>query len=173
MLRSSLRGYSDEHILVKGTITVTNTAVQGQLNNGVNKEVIFKNRAPFTNCKSRINITQVDDVLSIDVVMPMYNLIEYSDNYSKTFGILWPYCKDEPALNPVDYNTMVDFNANNVTTSSFKIKQKIIGKTGGNGIKDVEIIVLLKYLSNFWRTLEMLLINCEINLDLNRSKNVL
>ena len=94
---------------------------------------------------------QVDDALDIDVVMPMYNLIENSDNYSKKFGILSQYCKDEPALNPADNNAMVDFNANNATTSSFKIKQKIIGKTGGNGTKDV-VIIIQKHLK-FYRNI--------------------
>ena len=101
--------------------------------------------------------------------MPMYNLIDISDNYSKTFGILWQYSRDVPA---VDANVaIVDFNADNATTNSFKIKQKITFQTGNNGTKDVEIIATLKYLSNFWRNLEMFLINCEIKLDLNWSKN--
>ena len=94
--------------------------------------------------------------------MPMYNLIEYSDNYSKTSGILWQYCRDVPA---VDANgAIVDFNADNATTNSFKIKEKITVQIGNNGTKDVERIAPLKYLSNFWRNLEMSLINCEINL---------
>ena len=76
------------NILVKGTITVTNTASQDQPNNFANKKVILKNCAPFTKCISRINNTQVDDADNIDVVMSIYNLIEYSDNYSKTSGIL-------------------------------------------------------------------------------------
>ena len=101
--------------------------------------------------------------------MPVYNLIEYSDNYSKTSGILWQYCKDEPAINATDGN-IVNFNANNATTDSFKIKEKITGQTGDNDTKNVEIMLPLKYLSNFRRTLEMPLINYEINLDLNWSK---
>ena len=91
--------------------------------------------------------------------MPMYNLLEYSDNYSKTSGILWQYYRDDPN--------------NNITQSeSFKFKIKIIGKTPAAGnTTDVEIAVPLKYLSNFWRTLEMPLINCEINLILTWSEN--
>ena len=97
--------------------------------------------------------------------MPMYNLIEYSDNYAKTTGSLWQYCKDIPALNN---NAIVIFGDNNLT-DSFNFKVKFTGQTGDDGTKDVEIIVPLKYLSNFWRTLEMPLINCEINLILTWS----
>ena len=77
-------------------ITVPNTAAQGLANKGANKKVIFKNCAPFTNCISRMTL---DDASYIDVVMPMYNLIEYSDNYLKISGILWQFYKDVPALN--------------------------------------------------------------------------
>ena len=94
MLKSSLCDYSDAYILVKGTITVNNTAAQGAAANNTNKKVIIKNCAPFTNCISEINNTQIDNAKDIDIVMPMYNLIEYSDNYAKTTGSLWQYCKD-------------------------------------------------------------------------------
>ena len=83
MLRSSLCDYSDAYILVKGNISVNNTAADGAAANNTNKKVIFKNCAPFTNCISKINNTQIDNAEYIDIVMPMYNLIEYSDNYSK------------------------------------------------------------------------------------------
>ena len=95
--------------------------------------------------------------------MPMYNLIEYSDNYAKTTGSLWQYCKDIPALNANDEITA--FDANNLT-DSFNFKVKITGQSDDDGTKDVEIMVPLKYLSNFSRTLEMPLINCEVNLTL-------
>ena len=118
------------------------------------KGIIFKNCAPFINCKSEINNTKIDNAKEIDIVMPMYNLIEYSDKYWKTFGSLWQYYKDEP-------------NDNLTDSESFKSKIKITGNTTNDGnTKDVEIIVPLKYLSNFWRTLEMSLINCEVNLIL-------
>ena len=81
MLRSSLCGYSDAYILVKGNISVNNTAGANADANNTNKKVIFKNCAPFTNCISKINNTQVDNAKDIDIVMSMYNLIEYSDNY--------------------------------------------------------------------------------------------
>ena len=95
--------------------------------------------------------------------MPMYNLIEYSDNYAKTSGILWQYCLDIPAVN--NNNAISDVTENNLT-DSFNFKVKITSQTGNGGTKDVEIMVPLKYFSNFWRTLEMPLINCEINLIL-------
>ena len=89
MLRSSLCDHSDAYILVQGNITVNNTAAAGAAANNTDKKVIFKNCAPFTNCISKINNTQIDNVEYIDIVMGMYNLIEYSDNYSKTSGSLW------------------------------------------------------------------------------------
>ena len=88
MLKSSLCDYSDAYVHVKGTITVNNTAAADADVNNTNKKVIFKNCAPFTICISEINNTQVDSVKDIDIGMPMYNLIEYSDNYSKTSGSL-------------------------------------------------------------------------------------
>ena len=162
MLKSSLCDYSDAYILVKGTISVNNTAAQGAAANNTNK-VIFKNCTPFTNCISEINNTQIDSAKDIDIVMPMYNLIEYSDNYTKTTGSLWQYSKDIPALNANDEIT--HFTEGN-PTNSFNFKVKITGRTGNGGTKDVEIMVPLKYLSNFGGTLEMPLINCEVNLIL-------
>ena len=99
--------------------------------------------------------------------MPMYNLIEYSDNYSKTSGSLWQYCKDIPAVN--NNGDIVDFNGANAT-DSLNFKSKITAQTGNNRrIDNVKIMVPLKYLSNFWRTLEMPLIDCEVNLILTWS----
>ena len=169
MLKSSLCDYSDAFILVKGTISINNTAAQGVAANYTDKKVIFKNCAPFTNCISEINNTQIDNAKDIDIVMPMYNLIEYSDNYAKTTGSLWQYCKDIPAR---DNDEIIAFDENNLT-DSFKFKRKITGETGNDGTKDIEIIVPLKYLSNFWRTLEMPLINCEVNLILTWSSTVI
>ena len=83
MLKSSLCDYSDAYILVKGTISINNAAAQGAAANNTNKKAIFKNCAPFTNCISENNNTQIDNAKDIDVVMPMYNLIKYSDNYAK------------------------------------------------------------------------------------------
>ena len=129
MLRSSLCDYSDAYILVKGNITVNNTAADGAAANNTNKKVIFKNCAPFTNCISKINNTQVDNAKDIDIVMPMCNVIEYSDNYSKTSESLWQYCKDIPAVDK-DGN-IVDFNGVNAT-DSLNFKTKITGQTWNN-----------------------------------------
>ena len=115
MLRSSLCNNSDAYILVKGNISVNNTAGAGAAANNTNKKVIFKNCATFTNCISKINNTQIDNAEYIDIVMPMYNLIEYSDNYSKTSGSLWQYCKDIPAVD--DDGDIVIFNEASVTDS--------------------------------------------------------
>ena len=161
MLKSSLCDYADAYILVKGTITITGAGDDAAARRADerNKGVIFKNCAPFTKCISRINNTDIDNAQDIDIVMPMYNLIEYSDNYSKTSGSLWQYYKDDP-------------NDNIANSESFKFKVKITGTTPNNdNTKDVKIIVPLKYLSNFWRTLEMPLINCEVNLILTWSKD--
>ena len=91
MLRSSLCDFSDAYILVKGNITVNNTAGAGAAANNANKKVIFKNCAPFIKCISKINNTQIDNAEYIDIVMPSYNLIEYNENYSKTSTSLWQY----------------------------------------------------------------------------------
>ena len=166
MLKSSLCDYSDAYIHVRGTITVNNTAAEGDAANNNNRKVIFKSCAPFTNCISEINNTDLDNTKDLNIVMPMYNVIDYSDNYSKTSGCLWQYTKDRPAAD--NNNAIVNFTNNNLT-GSFNFKVKMTGQTGNNGTKNVEIMVLLKHLSNFWRTLEMPLINCEINLLLTWS----
>ena len=155
MLRSSLCNYVDAYILIKGIITITEAgddAVAWRADER-NEGVIFHNCAPFTKCISKINDKEIDNAQYIDVVLPIYNLIEYSYNYSKTSGSLWQYYKDEP-------------NDNLANSESFKSKVEITGNTppaGGNA-KDVTIIVPLKYFSNFWRTLEMPLVNCDVSL---------
>ena len=159
MLKSSLCDYSDAYILVKGKITINGAVADAAARQADerDKSVAFKNCPPFPNCISEINNTQVDNAKNIDIVMPMYNLIEYSDNYAKTTGSLWQYFRDEPNDNVED-------------SESFMSKIKITGKTpDDDNEKDVEIMVPLKYLSNFWRTLEMPLINCEVNLILTWS----
>ena len=89
MLRPSLCDYGDACVLVKGNITVNITTDAGADANNTNKKIIFKNCASFTSCISKINNAEVDNAQHIDIVMPTYNLIEYSDNYSKTTGSLW------------------------------------------------------------------------------------
>ena len=159
MLKSSLCDYSDAHILVKGTITITGAGDDAAARQADERDkgVVFKNCAPFINCISEINNTQVDNAKDIDTVMPMYNLIEYSDNYAKTSGSLWQYYRDE-------------LNDNLANSESFKFKVRTTGKTpAADNEKYVEIMVPLKYLSKFWRTLEMPLINSEVNLILTWS----
>ena len=98
ILKSSLCDYSDAYIFVKGTITVNGIGADAAARRSDEREkrAAFKNCAPFTNCISEINKTQVDNAKDIDIVMPMYNLIEYSDNYAKTTESLWQYLRDEP-----------------------------------------------------------------------------
>ena len=126
MLKSSLCNYSDAYILAKGKITVNNSAAADADTNNTNQKVIFKNCASFTECISRINNAQVDYAKCIDIIMSMYNLIEYSDNYSKTSGSLWKYCKDIPDVN--DNGDIVYFNGANAT-DSFNFKTKITAQT--------------------------------------------
>ena len=113
MLKSSLCDYGDAYILVKGTITITGAGDDAAARQADERDkgVIFKNCAPFINCKTEINNTEIDNAEDIDTVMPMYNLIEYSDNYLKTSGILWQYYKDKP-------------NDNLTDSESFKFKKK-------------------------------------------------
>ena len=153
MLRSSLCDYRDAYILVKGKITITEARDHAAARQADERDkgVAFKNRAPFTNCISEINNTQIDNCKDIDIVMLLCNLLKYSDNYEKTSASLWQYYRDEP-------------NDNLADSESFKSKTKITGNK-----KYVEIMVPLKYLSDFWRTLEMRLINCEISLILTWS----
>ena len=163
MLKSSLCDCSDAYILVKGKITITEAGADAAARQAYerDKRVAFKNCASVTNCISEINNTQVDNAKDIDIIMPMYNLIEYSDNYAKTTGSLWKYFRDKPDDNLED-------------SESLKSKMKITGKTPAAGNeKDVEIMVPLKYLSDFWRTLEIPLINCEVNLILTWSSTCL
>ena len=161
MLKSRLYDYSDAYILVSGTITVDGAGADDAAErlDESEKRVIFRNCAPFTDCISEMNHIQINNAKYINVVMPMHNLIEYSNNYSKTSWNLWQYCKDEP------YDDIAN-------SESFQFKVKMTGNTPNAGnTKDVKIAVPLKFLSNFWRTLEMPLINYEINLILTWSEN--
>ena len=117
MLRSSLYDYADAYILVKGTITITGAGndVAARQADERDKGVIFKNCALFVECINRINNTEIDNAKNIDIVMPMYNLIESGENYSKTSGSLWQPYKDDP-------------NDNLTDSELFKCKVKITGK---------------------------------------------
>ena len=169
MLKSSLYDYSDEYVLVKGNITVDNIDAAGVAANYTNKKVIFKDCALFTDCIRKINNTQLDNTKYIDMVMSMCSLIEHSDNYSKKLGSLRQYYNDTPAVDDDGY--IVDFDGANAT-DSFNFKAKIIGKTDDDEkTNNVKIMVPLKHLSNFCRTLEMPSINFEVNLILDWSAN--
>ena len=145
-IESSLCNYSEAYLVVTG-----NTNVTGR---DENTKVAFKNWASFKKSRTEINETFIDDANFINITMPMYNLIEYSDNYSDTSGSLWNVKRDE-------IEGDVDLTIDNA--SSFKYIANLIGNTENNGIKNgVKLAVPLKYLSNFWRSLEMSLINCKI-----------
>ena len=149
-IESSLCDYLDAYILVTGNITATP--------NNAARQVVFKNCAPFEKRRTEINETFVDETDFINITMPMYNLIEYGDNYSDTSGSLWQFKRDEIVNNT---------DVSNDNGLSFKYKASLIGNTEANGTKNgVKIAVPLKYLSNFWRSLEMPLINCKVELSL-------
>ena len=157
VLKPNLCDYAD--ILVDGTIRAANAV-------NANTRLALKNCAPFTKCNLEINDEHVDTAENLDIVMPMYNLIEYSDNYQDSSATLYQYNRDEP---PVDI-------ANNLTinnSSSFKYKVDLLGTpvvVNNVARLNVKIAVLLKYLSNFFRSLEMPLINCKIKLNLTWKK---
>ena len=135
LLRSNLCDFSDVYIVVKGDITLEgdNDA------NKRNKNLAFKNNAPFINCISKISGVKIDNAEDLDVVMPMYNFLEYNKNYRKTTSGLWNYYREEQS-NPLSTNS-----------ESFKYKTSIIGKTSENNdsLADVKIVIPLKHLSNF------------------------
>ena len=112
MLRSDLCDFSDAYIVVKGVITVTSPN-----NPKRNKSVTFKNNAPFINCITKINGIKIDNAEDLDVAMPMYNLLEYSENYKETIGSLWNYFRDQPS------------NLLSTGPESFKYKTSITGNT--------------------------------------------
>ena len=189
MLRSDLSDFSDACIVVKGNIFVTkktftaddidapnNTAANVTATNTANdiafgdKKLVFKNNAPFINCISKINVVKIDNAEDLDLVMRMYNLLEYSKNYKKTTGSLWNYYRNEPSST---------IDASNITHSilnseSFDYKASFMehGVTHDKLTKnDVKVVVPLKHLSNFWRHLDIPLINCEVELILTWFKN--
>ena len=150
-IESSLCDYSDAYVLVTGNITATP--------NNAATQVFFKNCAPFEKFRAEINETFIDEATHINITMPMYNLIEYSGNYSSTSASLWHFRSDE-----IIENADVT-NVDNVP--SFKHKASVIGDTGNKRRKNgIKIAVPLKYLSSFWRSLEMPLINCKVELSL-------
>ena len=149
-LESSLCDYSDAYISVTGNMTVTG--------GDANTKVAFKNCAPFRACRTEINETFIDEAEHINTAMAMYNLIEYSDNYSDTSGSLWQFRRDEIRE---DVNLAIDVQHIPNNSPSFEYKSSLIENRNG-----AKIAVPLKYLINFWRSLEMPLINCKVELSL-------
>ena len=183
MLRSNLCDYSDAYILVNGTITVTALGANNGVNNirdKKNRSLILKNNAPFVSCITRINGELIEDADDLDIVMPMYNLLEYSKNYRKTIWSLYNYYRDELSDDADDNNFD---NIKIVNSNTFKYKNKITGNTynvdagadgydvNKNGTQKVELAIPLKYLGNFWRALNIPLISCEVSLELKWNKN--
>ena len=182
MLRSNLCDYSDAYILVKGTITVTAPGVNNNANNirdKRNRPVILKNNAPFVSCITRINGELIEDSDDLDIVMPMYNLLEYSKNCKKIIGSLYNYYRDE--LTNDENNNFANIGL--INSNAFKYKNKIIGNTynvaaavegydvNKNGTKDIELAIPLKYLGNFWRALNIRLNSYEVFLELKWNRN--
>ena len=161
MLRWEFCGFNDAYTAVKGD---TNNAKR-------NKTVTFKNNASFIYCIAKINGVKIDNAEDLDVVMPMYNLLEYSKNYRKTTGSFWNYYKDELSDTPSPYS------------ESFKYKASITGSTYNDGAGEEgydankvgkngnEAVIPLKHLSNFLGNLDIPLISCEVELILTWSKN--
>ena len=130
MLMLSLFGYNDGYILDKGAITVQNTAFVGAAASDANKKVIIKICAPFTDRKRGRNNTKVDNAKGIDKVIPMYNFIEYSNNYSKISESVWKFYRDKPALNETGYIAdfpATDNNSNSNNSALLEFKQKVNG----------------------------------------------
>ena len=133
-----------------------------------NTNAAFENCVPFTRYVAHINDEHVETAESLDIIMPMYNLLEYSDNYADSSGSLNQFKRDQY---PMNANT----NPLNVALDNsvaFKYKASLLGKASDaddndRSLKNAKIVVLLKYLSNFFRSLEMPLINCKIHLELN------
>ena len=179
MLRSDLCDYADAYIFVNATITVTANAGANNIRDKRNRKLILKNNAPFVSCITKINNELIEDVEDLDIVMPMYNLLEYSKNYRKTIGSLYNYYRDELTNDGNDNFA----NRNVVNSNAFKYKNKIIGNTynveadaagydaNKNGRQTIELAIPLKYVGNFWRALNMPLISCEVSLELKWNKN--
>ena len=161
MLRSDLCDYSNAYIVGKGNIIVTNPC-----NDAYHKKLTFENNALFTSYISKINDRLIGNAEDLDIVMPMYNLIEYSKNYRKTTRSLWNYYGDSGLRGDIN-----NINYSLKDSKSFDYKTSITGKVEGNNVEKDDVKIVVKYLSNFWKTSDMLLINCEVSLTLTWSKN--
>ena len=162
-LRSDLCDWEDAYIVVTGKITVTNPN-----NNAYDKKLALKNNAQFFSDVLRINEELIDDCQDLDIAMPLYNLLYYPKNCQKTSGSLWNYYRDEPNSGAEN-----NFNYSIKDSKSFDYKTSLTGKLENNNekLENIKIAVQLKYLSKFFRSLEIPLINCEVSLDLKWSKN--
>ena len=159
VLKPNLCDYAEAYILVDGTIRAA--AADN------NTRLALQNCAPFTKCNLEINDEHVDTAENLDIVMPMHNLIEYSDNYQDSSATLYQYKIDEPPEN----DAVADLTADN--SSSFKYKINLLGNpvvATNVARRNVKVVAPLKYLSNFFRSLEMPLINCKIKLNLTWKK---
>ena len=168
ILRSDLCDFSDAYIVVKGIITVTDPEKAKR-----NKALAFKNNAPFIKCFSKINGIQIDNKEDLDVVVPMYSLLEYNKNYRKTTGSLWNYYRNEPS-NPSSSNSESFKYKTSITGITYNVGDGEAGYDADKiGKNETEVVIPLKHLSNFWRTSNISLINCEIDLILAWSKSCL
>ena len=185
MLRSYLCDYNDAYIVVKGTVTVS---AQERDRDEMNRDFVLKNNALFISCISKINGVLIENAEDLGVAMPMYNLLEYSKNYSKTSGSLWNYYRDELTGETNNNNGP---NKNVINSKSFKYKTSIKRRTynvprritdedsnpadnadfvaNNRGTKEVQIAVPLKHLGNFWNSLNIPLVKCVVSLALNWS----
>ena len=138
-------------------VTATNNANNNTFGE---KRLVSKNNAPFINCITKTTGRKIDNAEDLDVVMPMYNLLEYSENYRKTIGSLWNCYRDEPSS--TEYNDDITHSIFNSET--FDYKANFISSVTNNNLtkNDVKIVVPLKHLSNFWRHLDIPLINCDL-----------
>ena len=155
VLKPNLCDYAEVYIFIDHTIRAAAAYA--------NTRLALQNHAPFTKCNLEINDEHVDTAENLDITMPMYNLIEYSDNYQDSSATLYQYKRDEP---PED-DAVADLTADN--SSSFKYKISLLGNpVVANNIAriNVKVVVPLKYLSKFFKSLEMPLINCKIKLNL-------
>ena len=159
VLKPNLCDYAEAYILIDGTIRAAA--------DNANTRLALKNCAPFTKCNLEINDEHVDTAENLDITLRMYNLIECSDNYQDSSATVYQYKRDEPP----EANAINDLTTD--TLSSFKYKVELLGNPvlDGNITKrSVKVVVPLKYLSNFFRSLEMPLINCKIKLNLTWKK---
>ena len=164
VIKPNLCDYSDAYIRVTGDIKIEDIAADSN--------AAFKNCAPFTRFVTHINYEHVVTAENLDIIMAMYNLIEYSDNYADSSGSLYQLKRDESLMN----NAGNPLNVASDNSTSFKYKASLLGKADdddGNekSLKNTKIVVPIKYLSNFFRSLEMHSINCKIHLQLNWNNN--